>query len=220
MKASIIKIIAGGVLATGFALPTSLYMEQRQVNEDLNRTYRLQIQEHEQTAMELLKRIEEMGVEIDGLNKSNKELQSKNSDLEGVRSIISNNLGCELQKGDVDILQKLVEAEAGGESMEGKIAVVNVVMNRVKSNKYPNNIRAVIYQKNQFQPVSTGVIYQKTPSAETKEAVRRALLGERVIGSDILNFWATWLDSGHEVWKHLTPVRTIGVHHFAKEWED
>ncbi len=40
--------------------------------------------------------------------------------------------------------------EAGYEPFEGKVAVAQVTMNRVKSNQFPNDICAVVYQKNRF----------------------------------------------------------------------
>lgn len=227
MKVNIKRMITVGIAATCLAVPTSLFLNQRNVNELIQEqrrieqeAHKVQIQEHEQETEVLLNQIQDLCAEIEGLNKINKELQSKNNELEGVRFTISNNLGYEVKVGEIILLQKLVEAEAGGESMPGKIAVVNVVMNRIRSNSFPDTITDVIYQKNQFEPVVTGVIYKKTPSDETKEAVRRALMGESVIPEDIVNFWATWLDKNNHVWNHLTPVLTIGVHHFAREWED
>src|SRR5689334_20279269 len=47
---------------------------------------------------------------------------------------------------DVHLLAQLINAEAKGESFEGKVAVGDIVLNRVKSDKFPNTIRGVIYQ--------------------------------------------------------------------------
>lgn len=226
MKANIKKILAGGLLATCVAVPTSLFMNQRSINQDINEqlkaeqeAHKFQMQQHEQKTADLLKSIDDLNITIEGLTKTNKELESRNSDLEDVRFTILNNLGYELRAGEVDLLQRLVECEAGAEPMEGRIAVVNVVMNRIKSEKFPDSITEVIYQKNQFEPVVTGIIYQKTPSEESKEAVRRALMGERVVDTDIVNFWASWLNRSNPIWKHVEVVTTIGVHHFGREWK-
>ena len=62
-------------------------------------------------------------------------------------------------------LEQLAEAEAAGESLVGKIAVINVVLNRVKSEDFPNTITEVIMQKGQFTPVANGSI-NNTPSEE------------------------------------------------------
>lgn len=81
---------------------------------------------------------------------------------------------------DVDLLAKLIEAEAGGESMQTKIAVGAVVVNRVKSKEWAPSISKVIYQKfgeyYQFTPVKIGTIYN-TPSSESKKAAWVAMYG-------------------------------------------
>lgn len=82
--------------------------------------------------------------------------------------------------GEVDLLAKLIEAEAGGESFEAKIAVGAVVVNRVQSGEWASSIRKVIYQKfgeyYQFTPVKIGTI-NNTPSAESKRAAWFAMFG-------------------------------------------
>ena len=69
--------------------------------------------------------------------------------------------------------------------MEGKIAVANVVLNRVKSKDYPNTIYGVIFDRNhgvQFTPVLDGSIYL-TPLGDSVIAAKRALEGENPIGN-------------------------------------
>nr|BDD45045.1 hypothetical protein 33 [Bacillaceae bacterium] len=72
------------------------------------------------------------------------------------------------------LLARLVEAEAKNQPFEGKVAVAKVVLNRVESNLFPNDIRSVIYQPRQFSPVSNGMINGKA-SNESKHAVQEAL---------------------------------------------
>ncbi|MBR5157195.1 MAG: cell wall hydrolase [Clostridia bacterium] len=83
-------------------------------------------------------------------------------------------------------LSKIIHAESQGEPMEGKIAVGNVVLNRVKSKMFPNTIYGVIFDRThgtQFSPVSDGSIYQ-TPLGDSVVAAKRALRGEsKVSGS-------------------------------------
>ena len=73
-------------------------------------------------------------------------------------------------------------------------------------------------EESQFQPVGNGAIYSAKPTKSTKEAVRRALEGEKVVADNIKFFWAKWVRGDHDIWKHLEPVQTIGVHHFATDW--
>lgn len=223
-----IKTGMGVSMACSVLILMGLCYQSEQDSKKLGGQYRNSVQALEQTksklqeqnnqTKELLKQVEQLQKENDSIKQSNKELKEKNSSLEGVRYTVLNSVGIELKPGDVDLLQRLVECEAGAESMQGKIAVVNVVLNRVKSNKFPNTIQGVIYQRNQFEPVVTGFINNVISSKESKEAVKRALMGEKVIGVDILNFWAKWLDKNNDIWKHIDIVQTIGVHHFGREW--
>ena len=62
--------------------------------------------------------------------------------------------------------------------MEGRVMVANVILNRVEDDAFPNTITKVVYQKNQFSPVGNGSIKRCKVTAETVEAVERALSGE------------------------------------------
>lgn len=72
-------------------------------------------------------------------------------------------------------LCRIVEAEAGGEDVNTRIAVTDVILNRVESGKFPNNIHDVIFAGKQFTPVSNGRFYSVTISESTKKAVDAAL---------------------------------------------
>lgn len=79
-------------------------------------------------------------------------------------------------------LSRIIEAEAGGEMIEGKIAVGNVVLNRVADKRYPNTIYGVIFDfKNgiQFTPAYTGTVYN-TPSQESIIAAKMCLEGYEI----------------------------------------
>jgi len=81
---------------------------------------------------------------------------------------------------DLDLLSRLIMAEAQGESYNAKVAVGAVVMNRVKSSSFPNTIHDVIYQTIngyvQFTPVSNGWI-NKPADADSIKAAKEALSG-------------------------------------------
>lgn len=78
---------------------------------------------------------------------------------------------------ELDLLARLVRAEAGGESYSAQVAVAAVVINRVKSSKFPNTINAVINSNNQFTPVQNGQINKPATDAN-KKAVQEALYGK------------------------------------------
>ena len=90
----------------------------------------------------------------------------------------------ELTAEELDILHRIVEAEAGGEDEDGKLLVANVVLNRVNSDKFPDTVKEVVLQRServtQFSPVASGRIWRVEVSDETKSAVERALKGEDI----------------------------------------
>lgn len=86
-----------------------------------------------------------------------------------------------LEKKDYEALLKIVEAEATGEDIKGKLLVANVVLNRVESKKFPNTIYDVVHDKKggvQFSPISDGRYYKVNITESTKKAVEKALKGE------------------------------------------
>lgn len=62
----------------------------------------------------------------------------------------------EIKLGEMELLAQLVEAEAGNQSFEGKCLVVDVVLNRVESEEFPDTISEVIYQDGQFSVAHNG----------------------------------------------------------------
>ena len=87
-------------------------------------------------------------------------------------------------KEELEILERIVEAEAGNQDAEGKLLIANVILNRVESEKFPDTVKEVVLQKEkgicQFSPVSSGRIWKVEVSEETSEAVERALEGEDI----------------------------------------
>lgn len=59
-------------------------------------------------------------------------------------------------QADLRLLSGIIYCESSSEKYNGKLAVGIVIMNRVRSSRYPNTVKGVIYQKSQFSPVSSG----------------------------------------------------------------
>lgn len=97
-------------------------------------------------------------------------------------SAIYNAVNVEITDSDYYWLTKIVEAEAGNQDEIGKILVVNVIINRVKNDAFPNSIKSVIFQNNgktyQFEPVKNERIYDMNPTENTISCINRALAGE------------------------------------------
>ncbi|MDF2654442.1 MAG: hypothetical protein K0R19_916 [Bacillota bacterium] len=82
---------------------------------------------------------------------------------------------------ELDLLARLITAEAQGEPYEAQVAVGAVVLNRVKSGVWPDSVREVIYHNvggyYQFTPVVNGWI-DKPAQASCIKAAKAALSGE------------------------------------------
>lgn len=81
---------------------------------------------------------------------------------------------------DVTLLAALIQCEAGNEPYEGQLAVGAVVMNRVKSGRYPNSISGVVYQPSQFPPAGSGSVANKIANgvkASCLQAAQEAING-------------------------------------------
>ena len=113
---------------------------------------------------------------------------------------------------DLYWLSRIIYAESGNQSLEGKIAVGNVVLNRVASTQFPNTVYGVIFQRNQFTPASNGRI-NRTPTAECVIAAKLALEGANTAGN-ALYFINPSISSSRWFSRNCTYVATIGAHAF------
>lgn len=105
---------------------------------------------------------------------------------------------------ELKYLTCIIQAEAGNQPYKGKVAVGNVVLNRVDSDRFPNSIKGVIYQNSgvpQFTPTTNGAMarmmknYSKM-SAQTRacqKAAKAALAGENYVGDKL--FFCVYADS-------------------------
>lgn len=75
---------------------------------------------------------------------------------------------------DLKLLACLIYAEAGNQPYKGKVAVGNVVMNRVKSNLFPKTLKEVIYQKGYSRSYGR-YIYQFSVAAPSVGTLKKAL---------------------------------------------
>ena len=80
----------------------------------------------------------------------------------------------DFSKEDRFILYRIVEAEAGDGNIQAKKNVAHVIFNRLKSKKFANNVRDVVFAKHQFSPISDGRYWKVTIADSTKDAVIKA----------------------------------------------
>lgn len=114
-------------------------------------------------------------------------------------------------------MSRIISAESRGEPLLGKLAVGTVVLNRVASSEFPNNIYDVIFDREwgiQFEPVANGTIYNE-PTQESVLAAKLVLEGARVAG-DSIYFLAPDLTNNHWIMENREYVTTIGCHWFYR----
>ena len=114
---------------------------------------------------------------------------------------------------NVNLLARVVYGEARGEPYTGQVAVAAVVLNRVKSSKFPNSISGVVYQSGAFDAVADGQI-NMTPDATAKKAAQDALNGWDPSYGAIYYFNPNTA-TNKWIWSRPMTV-TIGKHRFCK----
>lgn len=114
---------------------------------------------------------------------------------------------------NVNLLARVVYGEARGEPYTGQVAVAAVVLNRVKSSKFPNTIAGVVYQSGAFDAVADGQV-NMTPDATAKKAAQDALNGWDPSYGAIYYFNPNTA-TNKWIWSRPMTV-TIGKHRFCK----
>lgn len=114
---------------------------------------------------------------------------------------------------NLNLLARLVYGEARGEPYTGQVAVAAVVLNRVKSSKFPNTISGVIYQSGAFDVVTDGQI-NLAPNNTAIKAAQDALNGWDPSYGAIYYFNPNTATNAW-IWSRPATV-TIGNHRFCK----
>lgn len=119
---------------------------------------------------------------------------------------------------DYEVLLRIVQAEAGVCDDKGKILVANVIINRVRSKKFPDSVTDVVYQRSQFSPVSNGTINTCRITQQTRDCVDRALAGEDYSDGALYFMNRSRSASSNVNWfdGHLTYVTSHGGHEFFR----
>mgnify|MGYP004705867705 FL=1 len=112
----------------------------------------------------------------------------------------------------VDLLARLISAEARGEPYSGQVAVGAVVLNRIRHPSFPNTLSGVIYQSGAFTCITDGQFNE--PVAESAyRAARDAINGVDPSGGAIYYFNPSTATSA---WIWSRPLITvIGKHRFC-----
>lgn len=146
------------------------------------------------------------------LEEVQKKLDStrKNTDLK----VLSYSRGIDFRKNkeDLELLARIIHAEARGETFEGQVAVGAVVLNRVKHPRFPQTIREVIYQPGQFTAVTDRQI-ELPPDSKAYLAAEAALEGQDPTNG-ALYYYNPKLATDKWIRTRMI-VKSIGNHHFC-----
>ncbi|NLG85212.1 MAG: LysM peptidoglycan-binding domain-containing protein [Firmicutes bacterium] len=115
---------------------------------------------------------------------------------------------------DMELLSRLIMAEAGSEPYVGQVAVGAVVMNRVESPLFPNTIAGVIYEPDAFESVSNGLIWRQPPSNSARLAAVNAISGWDPTGGALFFFNPAKTVNPY-IWSRAI-ITQIGNHIFAR----
>lgn len=113
----------------------------------------------------------------------------------------------ELSLAERQLLARVIWAEARGESPEGQQAVAEVVLNRILSDNFPEDVRDIVYQEGQFRTL--GQLMKAQPGQAQYEAIEDAFYGPHVIPEDVMYF--ARFETNSNVWGK------IGNHIFCYE---
>lgn len=125
---------------------------------------------------------------------------------------------------EIFVLTLNIFNEAGNQPYAGKVAVAEVVMNRVEHKDFPKTISGVVYQKNAF----SWTLYKNTPKTPAaamqmdKERFMQSFAaasqvyfnGKRILPKDTLYFYADYIQKPY--WAKGQPAKKIGNHYFIQ----
>lgn len=209
--------VTGDDISSDIELLPNPILKSNQKEETYIQAFAVQNEKIESLNQSRKERIEEEKIQAEKLRK--KRLAEKRAKQEAKRrKEIQACCGVAAGSKDRQILERIVEAEAGGEDFKGKVLVANVILNRVKHKSFPKTVEGVVFAHRQFSPVWDGRYYKVTVSKSTKKAVRAALYGKDP-SKGALYFMQRSNASGSNVrWfdTALTKLFRYGCHEFYK----
>ncbi len=118
---------------------------------------------------------------------------------------------------DIHWLSRIVTCESGSVSVDAKIMVANVIMNRRESSQFPNTIKEVIFDKKfgiQFPPAHNGFIHMVKPTTNTILACKAALGGVMLVPD--CKYFSYTSDNFSWVYQNCQLYKTLGNQAFYK----
>ena len=127
---------------------------------------------------------------------------------------------------NIEVLERIVEAEATDQDVYGRMLVANVVINRVHSKYFKNTVKGVVFEKiggyEQFAPIRDGRYFTVPITEKTREAVRRVLAGEDYSDGALYFFQRDITTTKKAAWfdNNLKYLFKYGCHEFYTEFSE
>ena len=156
---------------------------QKKAAEDARIQAEKEVAEKQKAIEEEQKRIEaEQKAREEEIARKKAEEEARKAAEEAQRKFEESLTASGMSEADFNALCKMVQAEDGHDTIEGRIGIANVILNRVRNPRFPNSIMGVISAPGQFGPFSNGAYAAAVPSASTVEAVKKAISGTNTVG--------------------------------------
>ena len=126
--------------------------------------------------------VPEQGVRMQGVSRSGLTVDREEA------KIFYEDISIKLTDAEIEIFERIVEAEVSTNNYEGKLAVANVILNRIESDIFPDTMKEVVFAKRQFSPIGDGRYYKVKVTDLTKQVVADALEGYRMVERDVYYF--------------------------------
>lgn len=108
---------------------------------------------------------------------------------------------------DIDLIALVTMAEAEGESEYGKRLVIDTILNRIDSEKFPNTASGVIYQRHQFSSMWNG----RVDRCYVRDDIRQLVIEESI---NRTNYDVMFFTAGR-YGKYGTPIFQVENHYFS-----
>jgi spore germination cell wall hydrolase CwlJ-like protein len=108
---------------------------------------------------------------------------------------------------DINLMARMVQAEAGNQIEDGQRLVIDCVLNRAESEYFPNTVSEVINAPGQFEVVANGAIRKAKPTDAVYELIRQERK-ERT-NNEVIYFTAGGFNPSGEPWQK------VGDHYFS-----
>lgn len=113
----------------------------------------------------------------------------------------------DISQDEINLIALLTDAEAGGESEYGQRLVIDTVLNRLTMDGFPKTVYDVINQPNQYSPVSSGRIWNRTLREDLVKLVEEECM--KRTNKEVLFFRTKYYHA------FGTPMFQVGAHYFS-----